>query len=67
MVIRQIRQDVFLQEDVMAFASHTHRLGVLCVVLTIVASGEKLQFVLRVFFVSIQVKFTVKCVAILQQ
>lgn len=50
----------------MAFVSHTHGLGVLCVVLTIVASGRKLQFVLRVFLFTIKVKFTVKCIAILQ-
>lgn len=50
----------------MAFVSHTHGLGVLCVVLTIVASGRKLQFVLRVFLFTIKVEFTVKCIAILQ-
>lgn len=42
-------------------ASHTHGLAVLCVVLTIVAAGEKLQFELRVFLFSIKVKSTVKC------
>lgn len=50
----------------MAFVSHTQGLGVLCVVLTIVASGRKLQFVLRVFLFTIKVKFTGKCTAILQ-
>lgn len=51
----------------MAFVSHTHGLGVLCVVLIIVASGRKLQFVLRVFLLKfIKVKFTVKCITMLQ-
>lgn len=35
-------------------ASHTHGLGVFCVVLTAVVAGEKLQFVLRVFLLSVK-------------
>lgn len=45
----------------MTLASFTYGLGVLCVVLTTVAAGEKIQFVFRIFLLSIKVKSTVKC------
>lgn len=45
----------------MTSASYTRGLGVLCVVVTIVAAGEKLQFVLRIFLFYNKVKSTVKC------
>lgn len=39
----------------MILASFTYGLGVLCVVLTTVVAGEKLQFVFRIFLLSIKV------------